>query len=230
MKENETYRPANIDFDVAHDGTNIPETLGEFETAEDATKFLGTNFTTINQALTVARHMDIKEKTDMRREYNDLLENILPGRERELSITTSTFNGAKSEMENAKEMVNATVTQVRSLAKECKRGLVDMRLDGLYTCRLPYRGRYYFYTYIDKQLKLCKIQDIPEREKAELWNKMAANEEKIDKMFGGEITDVEFEEKVDEESGEIFPGIENDETITNPDDNVETATQAGPEI
>jgi hypothetical protein len=68
MKD-EFYRPAIIEFDVAHDGTNVPETFGEFETAEDASKFLGQNFTCVNQSLTVARHMDIKEKTDLRKEY-----------------------------------------------------------------------------------------------------------------------------------------------------------------
>jgi len=48
MKE-ENYRPATIEFDVAHDGSNVPESFGEFETAEAAMKFLGTNFTSINR-------------------------------------------------------------------------------------------------------------------------------------------------------------------------------------
>jgi hypothetical protein len=30
----ENYRPANIEFDVAHDGTPVPMTFGEFATAE----------------------------------------------------------------------------------------------------------------------------------------------------------------------------------------------------
>jgi hypothetical protein len=201
MKD-ENYRPANIDFDVAHDGTNIPESFGEFETAEDAAKFLGQNYTTINQALTVARHMDLKEKTDLRREYNDLLENILPGREKDYSAALSAYNQAKTVMEASKEMVNATITEVKGLSKEVKRGLVDMRLDDLYTCRLPYRGRYYFYTYIDKQLKLCAIRDIPEHEKTELWNKMAANEERIDKEFWP-VMEVVGDDVVNTESGEI---------------------------
>lgn len=58
----ENYRPANIEFDVAPDGSNVPMTFGEFATAEEAAKFLGNNLTAINQAITVARHMDMKEK------------------------------------------------------------------------------------------------------------------------------------------------------------------------
>lgn len=179
----ENYRPANIEFDVAHDGSNIPECLGEFESAEEASKFLGNNFTSINQALTVSRHMDQREKIEIRKEYNELLENKLPIYEKELSVVTAEFNDAKRKVANCTEMVNATITEARSLAHEVKRGLVDMRLDDVYTSRIPYRGRYYFFTYMDKQLKLCAIKDIPEHEKGEIWNAMAGNEEFVDNNF-----------------------------------------------
>jgi len=40
-------------------------------------------------------------------------------------------------------------------------------------------------------LKLCKISDIPEHEKTNLWNAMAENE----KFFKPEITEVDFGEE-----------------------------------
>lgn len=180
---NENYRPANVEFDVAHDGTNIPETFGEFETADDAAKFLGKNFTSINQALTVARHMDQKEKQEIRKEYTEILENKLPVYEKEMSIAAAEFSDAKKKLADASEMVSATISEAKSLAKEVKRGLVDMRLDDLFTSRIPYKGRYYFFTYMDKQLKLCAIRDIPESEKGEIWNSMAKNDEFIDDNY-----------------------------------------------
>ena len=177
------YRPANIEFDVASDGTNIPETFGEFESADEAAKFIGSTFIAINNGMTVARHMDIKEKTELRKEYSDVLENLLPAREMELIIATQEHNTAKDHMTDCKEVVNATITQVKSLATEVKRGLVDMSLDPLFTWRIPYRGRYYFYTYMDKQIKLCAIRDIPEYEKGDIWNAMATNDEIIETNF-----------------------------------------------
>lgn len=179
----ENYRPANIEFDVAHDGTNIPESFGEFDTAEDAAKFLGKNFTSINQAMTVARHMDQREKQEIRKEYTEILENKLPVYEREMSIAAAEFSDAKKKLADATEMVSATISEAKSLAKEVKRGLVDIRLDDLFTSRIPYKGRYYFFTYIDKRLKLCAIRDIPEHEKGEIWNSMAKNDEFIDNNF-----------------------------------------------
>jgi hypothetical protein len=58
----ENYRPANIEFDVAPDDSSVPETFGQFDTADEAVRFLANNLTAINQAITVSRHMDTKEK------------------------------------------------------------------------------------------------------------------------------------------------------------------------
>ena len=100
MKD-ETYRPPYIEFDVAHDGSNVPITFGRFETPEEVGKFFGGNLTAINHAITVARHMDVKEKIEIRREYNDLLENILPARERDLSGATLVHSEAKRKLSDA---------------------------------------------------------------------------------------------------------------------------------
>lgn len=181
MKD-ENYRPAVIEFDVAHDGSLAPETLGTFPTAEEAAKYIGKNLVVVNQALTVSRHMDNKEKNDLRREYSDILENILPVHAKDLSRTENQLAEAKKMQKAAEELYNGTVTSAKQLAAEVKRGLVDIRLDELFTYRVTYKGRYYYYTYMDKQLKLCLIRDIPEFEKSELWNSMAQNEEFIDRL------------------------------------------------
>jgi hypothetical protein len=178
----ENYRPAVIEFDVAHDGSNVPETLGEFPTAEDAAKFIGKNLIVVNQALTVSRHMDNKEKNDLRREYADILENILPVHAKDLSRAENELAEAKKRQKAAEELYNGTVTQAKQMAAEVKRGLVEVRLDELFTYRVTYKGRYYFFTYMDKQLKLAAIRDIPEFEKTELWNSMASNEAFIDRL------------------------------------------------
>lgn len=181
MKD-ENYRPAVIEFDVAHDGSLAPETLGTFPTAEEAAKYIGKNLVVVNQALTVSRHMDNKEKNDLRREYSDILENILPVHAKDLSRAENQLAEAKKMQKAAEELYNGTVTSAKQLAAEVKRGLVDIKLDELFTYRVTYKGRYYYYTYMDKQLKLCLIRDIPEFEKSELWNSMAQNEEFIDRL------------------------------------------------
>lgn len=178
------YRPKYVEFDVAQDGTCVPLSLGEFKSADEAMKFMGKHITSINQSLTCARHMDNFEKTEIRKEYNDILENRLPLFEKELSIAASKLAEAKKDVAEKTEMVDAAISQSKILAKDVKRGLVDMKLDDLYTARVPFKGRYYFYTYLDGELRLCAIRDIPEHEKTEIWNAMAANEEFFETNFG----------------------------------------------
>lgn len=191
----ETYRPKHIEFNVASDLEMIPESLGAHETPEEAAKFIHANATALSQSLTVCRHMDEYEKKNIRTNYDDILENQLPRYEAELSEAARKLEEAKRAEKEAKERVNAAITEVKGLARQAKRGLVDMDLDELYTFRVPVKGRYYFYTYIDGELRLCKSCDIPERETGDLYNAMAQNEEFFDSNFGeGSITEVDFED------------------------------------
>jgi hypothetical protein len=183
MKD-EFYRPAVIEFEVSTDGTNIPKSFGSFEEWDDAVKFLGTNLTSINQPLTVNRFLDQKEKTSLRIEYQGILENLVPEFEKALSNAENELAAVKKKQKDALEAYNATINNARNLAYKVKKGLQEMNLDDKYTSRIAYKGRYYFFTYIDKELKLCKIKDIPEHEKTEIWNAMAGNEEFIDTNFG----------------------------------------------
>jgi len=185
----ETYRPVNIEFNVTSDLEIIPESLGDYNTSEDATKFIGGNITALNQAITVCRHMDGIEKKLIRENYDDILENQLPRYESELSEAERKLEEAKKSEKEAKERVNAAITEVKGLARQAKRGLVDMDLNELYTFRVPIKGRYYYYTYIDGALRLCKSCDIPERETGDLYNVMASNEEFFETNFGSGSTE-----------------------------------------
>lgn len=177
MNENLDYRPANIEFNVDTDNSNMPDNLGEFASVEDFAKDIGSKIVVVNQSLTVNRHMDAKEKKDIRENYNDVLENILPRLEKNLSEDTQRANDAKKTAKDSEERVNAAISEVRILSKKAKEGLIEVNLDDTATIRVPYEGKYYFYTYIDGMAKLCKIRIIPEDEKGEIFNAMAGNED-----------------------------------------------------
>lgn len=177
------YRPAHIEFNVAHDGSNVPEMLGKFETVEDMTKFVHSNLTAMNQRLMISRYLDNKEKRELQEQYSELLENIVPVYEKNLKDAELNLQLAKENLKDAQEWYNSEIAKVKELAGEKKRGLRDMELDDKFTFRVPYNGYYYFFTWIDKELRLCLIRSIPEMEKQDLYNSMAANEEFIDKEY-----------------------------------------------
>lgn len=184
FKTEENYRPQHIEFDVATDGSLMPETFGEFESAELASKFMGGNMVIINQGVTVSRHMDHVEKKLLREQYEDVLENILPVVEKRHVIATNELGESKRKEKEASETVNATITEVKHLSMEVKRGLKEMALDELFTYKVPFKGRFYFYTYIDGSIRLVKISEISEHEKGEIFNSSAENEKFIDDNFG----------------------------------------------
>jgi hypothetical protein len=177
------YRPARIEFKVLPDGTNVPESLGEFATAEEAAKFIGSNLASLNRGVTVSRLMDAYEKSKCREDYQDVMENLVPIYEKELSAANIALSNAKAILKHAEEAYDFTITRAKNLAAEAKRGLKDIVLDEKYTSRIAYQGRYYFFTYIDGALRLCLIREIPESEKSEIWNQMAGNEEFIDREY-----------------------------------------------
>lgn len=178
----ENYRPANIEFDVAN-SSQCPDNLGMYENEKAVNEFIGKNLIGINQRVLVNRFMDNFEKTELRKEYQDMLELKMPLLERELMKATAAYEEAKKNLADTKELVSATTNEVKALAMEVKRGVKVMDLDEQFTWRIPFAGKFYFYTWIDKVLKLCKINDIMEHEKQELFNASYQNEEFFNANF-----------------------------------------------
>ena len=176
----ENYRPAYIEFDVAPDGTPVPESLGTFNDSDECLMFMQKNFFSTNTGLTVNRFMDNFEKSELRKKTNDILENVLPKFEQEMRDAIDEFNHAKVKKDNAIEMVNAYVNEAKAIAIEVKRGLVDMKLDELFTWKLPYKNRFYYFTFIDNQVRLVRISDMTDHEKTELFSQGKVNEEIFD--------------------------------------------------
>jgi hypothetical protein len=127
--------------------------------------------------------MDQKEKKEMRESYQKLLEDIVPVYEKRWSEAEIAFASAKKALKDAEENYGAEISKTKELAQQVKRGLQEMDLDEKFTFRVPYNGRYYFYTWIDSELRLCLIRPIPEYEKQDLYNTMSTNEEFIDKEY-----------------------------------------------
>lgn len=172
--QNEDYRPSWIEFNVTEN--EMPLILGEFETLDKVHEFIRENkAVAINHGISVLRHMDNYEKTQVREHYREVLEDTLPKLERDQAKLQSELNEAKKKEKEASDMVNAAISEAKILAKEAKVGLKDINLDEIATFRIPVDGRYYFYTYIDKALKLCAVREIPESEKAEIWNASVDN-------------------------------------------------------
>jgi hypothetical protein len=172
----EDYKPSFIEFDVNPITELIPLSLGKFKSLQEAADFLHTQVNGLNQKVTTNRFIDNFEKSEIRKEYNDLLENKIPILERELMKIQNAYSEMKKELDNAKESVSATINEAKSLAYDVKRGIREITVDDIATWRVPFDGLFYYYTFIDGEIRLCKTSIIPESEKMELYNSTEKNE------------------------------------------------------
>ena len=193
--EKQDYRPTDVQFDV--DGGTMPNNISkEFTESKEAVEFMAKYVTSINTKAKVSRLMDSYEKKMIREDYQELLEQKLPMLERELGKAASVLADAKKAYNDAMELVSATTNEAKALALEVKRGIKEMELDDMFTWRIPVGDRYFIYTFIDNQIKLCKVLDIPFNEKNELFNAMHKNAEFFETYYpGGLINDEKFQEK-----------------------------------
>src|SRR3990172_10534723 len=199
--QNEFYRPVNIEFKVTPDDSQVPTVFGNFKTADEAQKFMIDSLTFMNRQLTAIRYMDNIEKEMKRTEYRNTLEDILPVFEKDLIQAENNLSEAKKKQKDAMDAYNVTMNHAKELAYEVKKGTREMDLDEKYTYRIASKGKYFYFTYIDQQLKLCRIETIPEYEKTELWNQMASNESFFEAINNGGIDQSTGEVRVLKETG-----------------------------
>jgi hypothetical protein len=200
MKSLENYRPANLEFEV---NTNeVPLNLGNFKTDKEAIEFINSKLTALGQKITALRFIDNFEKSEIRKEYNDLLENKLPFLKKDLQKAEMELKEAKDKVKELQSQVDGTITEAESLAVQVKIGTKEINLDDNFTWRVAYNGKYFYYTFIDNQIKLAKIAIIPDYEKSELFNQQENNaaffnsaNDIYQKYLSGEISAYDFAKK-----------------------------------
>jgi len=183
MNDLKDYRPDFIEFNYREHNTIMPDSFGEFESLEHASKFVGGNVVAVNMKMETSRKMDAFEKSEMRKRYNNILENMIPEENTAVAEAEAKLKEAKENLKRCQENLNASHNQVESLAKQVKRGLIDIDLDNISTFRIPYNGKFYFYTFIDGELRLCHHRDIGETEARDLYTAMNDNSKFLEEVF-----------------------------------------------
>jgi len=154
------YLPATIEFTAKT--SEVPESLGTFENAEDVQKFMSENFIAMPKQIETYRLLDEYEKEHIRNEYITELEENYPQYHNQL-------------IERASETVSASFNKIEALSKEVKKGIAEINLDPATTYEVALNGNYYYYTWINAELKLAKVRKIPDHEVSDLFNSSERN-------------------------------------------------------
>jgi DNA gyrase/topoisomerase IV subunit A len=190
------YLPKVVEFAVSTDDDNVPETFGEFKDEKEASDFIHKNLTGINEKISTLRFMDNFEKKEYRKEYSEILELKLPILEKEIQEKQRENERTKKELKTARENYTAAMNEIKEISNKVRDGRLEIHLDDKFTWRVPYNGKYYFFTLISGEIKLAKLKSIPEHEKEQLFNDTARNEDFFKTNFGSPGDEVD--EKTDE--------------------------------
>lgn len=184
MKKVIEYIPEDVEFVLNQEPSEeIPGELGKFKGIKEVQQFFNdNNFITLNPKLDVIRLMDAAEINDLRSEYIEELEERLPGLEINAINATADHAAAKKFMEEQKEIVSASKTKVQMLVDEVNAGTKEMNLEQSKTFEVAYKNQYLYYTLVNGKLILCKIKDIPEFERSEIFNSTEANFDALTKL------------------------------------------------
>ncbi|TDO68852.1 hypothetical protein EV143_11836 [Flavobacterium chryseum] len=173
MEVVKNYLPAVIEFTAKT--SDVPESLGTFETPEDVQKFMSENFIAMPKQIETNRLLDEYEKDHIRNDYMTELEENLPIYQNQHLERARETEIAKEAEKRAKETVSASFSKIEALSKEVKKGVTEMNLDPATTYEVALNGNYYYYTWLNGELKLAKIKKIPDHDLSDLFNSSERN-------------------------------------------------------
>lgn len=157
----------------------------KLETKRDAMKFIGRTFTaTFPESEYVTRVMDDYEKSAIRGEYCQLVENTLPERKRQLE---EALEEAKRMKKEAEERYASALQEVATMAAEVKMGTVETKLKGSDTFTISLAGYYLTYTWNEARrvFVLAKGYKVPDN--SDLWSSDYNNRQQMLELFGVEL-------------------------------------------
>jgi hypothetical protein len=180
MEVVKNYLPAVIEFTAK---TNeVPESLGTFETPEEVQQFMTENFIAMPKQIETDRLLDEYEKEHIRNEYIIELEENYPLYQEQLTQKAMETELAKEAEKRTKETVAASFNKIDALSKEVKRGIAEINLDHATTYEVAFNGNYYYYTWINRELKLAKFMKIPDHEVSNLFNSSERNKSYFEQL------------------------------------------------
>lgn len=180
MKVIEDYRPKTIEFTAST--SEAPDSLGRFKTSEEARKFIAENLLGFNTKLTTLRMMDDHEIEKLRSDYSHILEHEVPEYRKELGEKALDLERAKKAAKTAEEEYNAKLSEVQRIANEVTSGVTEIRLDQEHTWEFIHNNKRFYYTYIDKELKLAAVSEISSYEEVDLISSSETNREFFSKQ------------------------------------------------
>lgn len=164
---------------------------------DDIRKYLSGRF--IAESMTNAkaiRLLDSYEKAALRSNYSELMEDEQPKLEEQLADIEA---DCKQITKEAKDKLQAVITQIRDLVYQVKRGDKEVDLPTDSTVRIPLDGHYLYYAWINGMFQLCRVDKIPSWDEQSLFANQETNKEAFREVLGIDIDEAHNEQATAQE-------------------------------
>ena len=200
MIDLKNYAPVEPDFKLPKN-VSFPKVIFEgAKSMDDVRKHLSGKFITESIVSGKAvRFLDTYEKSSIRSNYSELLEDEQPKLEDELEKIEAL---AKSMVKDARDKLQSIQTQIRDLVYQVKKGEKEVDLPADTTIKMALMGYYLYYAWINKQFQLCKVEKIPSWDEQSLFANLETNKEAFKEVLGIDVETGEFvNEQIAEQEG-----------------------------
>lgn len=182
------YAPQSPEFKLPK---NISFPKAIFEGAKDmeeirkhlSGKFIAESMTSVK----AVRLLDDYELASLRANYSELMEDEQPKLEDKLAEVEAS---CKAIIRDAREKLQATVTQIRDLVYQVKRGEKEVDLPGDATVRMALCGHYLYYAWVDGKFQLCRVDRIPSWDEQSLFANLETNKQAFLDVLGIDMNEL----------------------------------------
>lgn len=197
MIDLKNYAPVQPEFKLPKN-VSFPRVIFEgAKNMDDIQKYLSGRF--IAESMTNAkayRLLDAYEKASIRANYSELMEDEQPKLEDQLAYIEAS---CKQMTKEAKDKLQAVITQIRDLVYQVKRGDKEVDLPTDSTVRIPLDGHYLYYAWINGMFQLCRVDKIPSWDEQSLFANQETNKEAFREVLGIDIDEAHNEQATAQE-------------------------------
>ena len=201
MIDLKNYAPQSPEFKLPKN-VSFPRVI--FEGAKDMDeirKHLSGKF--IAESVTNAkavRFLDSYERASIRANYSELMEDEQPKLETQLAEIEAQ---CKQLTKDAREKLQAVVTQIRDLVYQVKRGEKEVDLPSDTTVKMALCGHYLYYAWIDGRFQLCKVEKIPSWDEQSLFANLETNKQAFLDVLGIDMNEATYEQTSTSSAGGV---------------------------
>lgn len=188
MIDLKNYAPKSPEFKLPKN-ISFPKVIFEgAKNMDEIRKHLSGEFIAESMPNTKAiRLLDEYERTSIRANYAELMEDEQPKLEESLADIESQ---CKAIIKEAKDKLQAVMTQIRDLVYQVKRGEKEVDLPGESTVRMALCGYFLYYAWIDGKFQLCRVDKIPSWEEQNLFANLETNKKAFLEVLGIDMNEI----------------------------------------